>query len=90
MNDGIEFDREINQKNSPNLAPTIRGLKVELQNCKENNERMVKAQEEQNQLTTAILQSLTDLRGQVNSWHQRDVKLGQRKKGFKPSPYQDQ
>ena len=61
MNDGIEFDREINQKNSPNLATTIRGLKVELQNCRENNERMVKAQEEQNQLTAAILQSLTDL-----------------------------
>ena len=90
MNDGIEFDREINQKNSPNLAATIRGLKVELQNCRGNNERIVKAQEEQNQLIAAILQSLTDLQGKVNSHHQRDVKLGQRKKGFKPSHFQDQ
>ena len=61
MNDGIEFDGEINQKTSPDLVATIRGLKVELQNCRENNERMVKAQEEQNQLTASILQSLTDL-----------------------------
>ena len=61
MNDGTEFDEEINQNNSPNLAATIRGLKVELQNCRENNERMVKAQEEKNQLTAAILQSLTYL-----------------------------
>ena len=63
---------------------------MELQNCRENNKRMVKAQEEKNQLTTTILQSLTDLQGQVNSRHQRDVKLVQRKKGFKPSHFQDQ
>ena len=44
MNDGEEFDGEINQKTSRDLAATIRGLKVELQNCRENNERMVKAQ----------------------------------------------
>ena len=55
MNDGTEFDGEINQKNSLDLVATIRGLKVELHNCRENNERMVKAQEEKNQLTTAIL-----------------------------------
>ena len=100
----IEFDRKRNQETPPNIATTIKSLiKMELQGYRKENERMTKALEEKNQLTVAIIQSLTDLQRQINYGHQKmntkgsrrnsrkkKVKLDQRKKGFKPSHSQNQ
>ena len=43
------------------FATTMRSLGVEIQSYKEDNKRLIKAQEEQNQLNAAILHSLTDI-----------------------------
>ena len=43
---------------------------MDLQICREDNERMLKAQEDQNQINATILQSLIDIRGKINYGHQ--------------------
>ena len=68
-NDETESNGRRNQETPPDSAATMRILRVELQSCKEDNERMLKAQEDQNQINSAILQSLTDIQGQINSGH---------------------
>ena len=47
----------------------MRSLKVEMQSYREDNERMTKAQEEQNRLNASMLQSLTDIQRWMNSEH---------------------
>ena len=69
-NDETESNGRRNQETPPDSAATMRILRVELQSCKEDNERMLKAQEDQNQINAAILQSLTDIHGQINSRNQ--------------------
>ena len=59
-NDETESNGRRNQETPPDIAATMRSLRVELQSCREDNERMRKAQEDQNQINAAILQSLTD------------------------------
>ena len=72
-------------------------MKAELQDCKEENKRLVKALVEKSQLTITMLQSLTGLQIQINSGHQlievegsrrssheKNEKINLRKKGFKP------
>ena len=58
------------QDTPPYFATTIRSLRVEMQSYRADNERLVKAQEEQNQLNAAMLQSLTDIQRQMNFWDQ--------------------
>ena len=48
------------QESSPDVAATIRILRVELQDCKEENKRLAKALVEKNQLTSTMLQSLAN------------------------------
>ena len=48
-------------------AATMRSLRVEMQSYREYNERLVKAQEDQNQLNVAMLQSLIDIQRWMNS-----------------------
>jgi hypothetical protein len=43
------------------LVETMRSLNMEVQSYRVDNERMLKAQEEQNQLNTQLLQSLNQL-----------------------------
>ena len=50
-----KFDGKENQGTSPDIATTIRSLKVELQSSWDENKRVIKALEEQNQLTASIL-----------------------------------
>ena len=45
----------------------MRILRVEMQIYREDNERLVKAHEEHNQLNAAMLQSLTDIQRWMNS-----------------------
>ena len=45
----------------PDFATTMRILRLEIQSYREDNERLVKAQEEKNQLNATMLQSLTDI-----------------------------
>ena len=65
----IESNRRRNQETPPDIAATMRILRVEFQSCREDNERMIKTQEEQNQLNAAMLQSLTDIQRQINFGH---------------------
>ena len=43
---------------------------MELQSCREDNETMIKYQEEKNQLNAAMLQSLSNIQRQINSGYQ--------------------
>ena len=45
----------------PDLAETVRSLMVELQSCKDDNERMIKEQEKQMEINVVLLQSLSDI-----------------------------
>ena len=49
------------QENPPDIAATMRNIRVEMQSYREDNGRMIKTQEDQNQLNEAMLQSLTDI-----------------------------
>ena len=49
------------QETPPDFAATMRSLRVEMQSYRADNERLVKAQEEKNQLNAATLQSLNDI-----------------------------
>ena len=69
-NDETESNGRRFQDTPPDFAATMRSLRVDLQSCREDNERMLKAQENQNQINGAILQILTDIQGQINSGHQ--------------------
>jgi len=48
------------------LVETIKKLQREVQNYKVNNERLIRAQEEHNQINTQLLQSLNNLKRQIN------------------------
>ena len=58
------------QETPLDIAATMRSLRVELQSCREDNERIIKSQEEKNQLNATMLQSLTEIQRQINSGHQ--------------------
>ena len=60
-NSYIESNGRRYQETPSDIATTMRSLTVGLRSCKEDNERMIKAQEEQNQLNAAMLQSLTNI-----------------------------
>ena len=47
-NDETESNGRRNQETPPDFAATMRSLRVDLQSCREDNERMLKAQEDQN------------------------------------------
>jgi hypothetical protein len=49
----------------PDLAETMRSLMVELQSCKADNERMMKAQENQTEINAVLLQILSNLQRQM-------------------------
>ena len=55
------------QDTPPDFAGTMTSIKVEIHSYREDNERLIKAQEEQNQLNAAMLQSLTDILRKMNS-----------------------
>ena len=63
-----EADGKRKQESSLVDEATIRSLRVELQGCKEETKRMIKALVEKIQITSFILQSLVDLQRQINSW----------------------
>ena len=86
------------QESFLDVSVTIKILRTELQDCKEENKRLVKAMVEQNQLIIAMLQNVEYLQRKINSGHQltkiegsrrnshkKDLKLDSRKRGFKPS-----
>ena len=51
----IESNGRRFQDTPPDFAATMRSLRVEMQSHRENNERLVKVLEEQNQLNAAML-----------------------------------
>ena len=66
-NDETKSNGRSFQHTPPDFAATMRSLRVEMQSYRANNEILVKAQEEQNQLNAAMLQSLTDIQRWMNS-----------------------
>jgi hypothetical protein len=50
------------------LVETMRSLQKEVQSYREDNERLIRAQEEQNQINTQLLQSLNMLQRQINKY----------------------
>ena len=55
------------QDTPPDFVSTMRNLRVEMKSYREDNEIFVNAQEEQNQLNVAILQSLTYIQRRMKS-----------------------
>ena len=55
-----------NQMTPPYIVETIGILRVELHSCREYNERLLRAQEEHNQLNATMLQILTDIQSKIN------------------------
>ena len=55
VDDETKFDGKRNQETPPNIAATIKSLRVELQGCRKENEWTNKDLEEKNQLTAAML-----------------------------------
>ena len=66
-NDETESNGRRFQDTPLDIVATMKSLRVELQSCREDNKRMLKAQEDQNQINAAIIQSLIDIQGQLNS-----------------------
>ena len=94
----MEVDGNREWESSPNATTTIIRRRVELHGCKEENKRMIKELVEKKQMTSVMLQSLSNLQRQINSRHhlievegsrrnshKKNVKLNPRKKGFKIS-----
>ena len=66
-NDETESNGRRFQDTPLDFATTMRSLRVEMQSYREDNERLVKAQEDQNQLNATMLQSLTDIQREMSS-----------------------
>jgi hypothetical protein len=49
------------------LVETMRSLNMEVQSCRDDNERLLKVQEKQNQLNTQLLQSLNQLQRKIKN-----------------------
>ena len=60
-NDETESNGRRFQETPPNFVATMRSLRVEMKSYRADNERLVKAQEEHNQLNVVMLQSLTNI-----------------------------
>ena len=55
------------QDTPPDFVATMISHRVEMQSYREDNKKLVKAQEEQNQLNVAMLKILTDIQRNMNS-----------------------
>jgi uncharacterized protein YeeX (DUF496 family) len=51
------------------MAETMRSLKEKLQSCREDNEKIIRDQDEHNELNVALLQSLTKIQKQLHQGH---------------------
>ena len=68
-NDETESNGRICQDTPPDFAATMRSLRVDLQSCREDNERILMDKQDQNKINASILQSLIDIQGQIKSGH---------------------
>ena len=66
-NDDTESNGRRFQDTPPYSAATMRSLRVDMQIYRADNERLVKAQEEKNQLNASMLQILTNIQRNMNS-----------------------
>ena len=63
----IKYNGRILQETPPGFAATMRSLRVDIISYREDNERLIKAQEEHNHMNVAMLQILTDIQRRMNS-----------------------
>ena len=68
-NDETESNGRRYRDTPSDFAATMRSPRVEMQSYRAANEKLVKAQEDQNQLNAAMLQSLTSLQRKMDSGH---------------------
>ena len=66
-NDETESNGRIFQDTPPDFTATMRSLSVEMKSYRADNERLVKAPEEKNQLNASMLQILIDIKRHMNS-----------------------
>ena len=64
-----KYNGRRNQVIPPDIIETMRGLGVEMQSYRENNERLIIVQEEHNQLNETMLQGLTGIQRNIKSRH---------------------
>ena len=64
----IESNGHISRVEYVKLAKTMKRLQREVKIYKEENERLIRAQEEKNQINTQLLQSLNNLQRQPNKY----------------------
>ena len=62
-------NERIFQDTPPDFVATMRNLRVEMKSYKEDNERLVKAQEDQNHLNASMLQILEEIQRKMSSGH---------------------
>ena len=80
---GAETVGKGEQESFPDAVATIRILRAKLQDCKEENKRLVKSMVEQNQLITTMLQNVAGLQRKINFGYQLTEAEGSRKKSQK-------
>ena len=68
-NDKTESNGRIFQDTPPDFAATMRNLRVDLQSGREDNGRILKAQQDQNKINAATLQCWTDILRQIKFGH---------------------
>jgi hypothetical protein len=56
----VDFNNEQPQKNSLELLETMRGIETTLQSIKKDNEKLVKASKEKEELNEILLKNMTD------------------------------
>jgi hypothetical protein len=57
-----EYDERWEVETPPDLDETVRILMVELQSCKDENERMIKEEERKIEINTILLKILSDIK----------------------------
>jgi hypothetical protein len=56
-----ESDERRAMETPPDMDEIVRSIRVELQNCKADNERLIKEQEKQTKINAVLLQRLSDI-----------------------------
>jgi hypothetical protein len=74
----VELNNEQPQNNSLELLETMRSIKAELQSIKEDNEKLLKASREQEELNEILLKNMTEMKhnknvGQTSSNAKKEV-----------------
>jgi hypothetical protein len=90
----VELNSEQPQKNSLELLETMRSIKAKLQSIKEDNEKLLKASKEQEELNEILLKNMTEMKhnknvGQTSSNTKKEVSNDESHKRREHSMFSD-